>query len=343
VISNGKNKDSNLVVILEMRFDIALQLARALHTIHAAGFSNCSIRSDKILFVPGRASPAPTDVVPRDSPPQTMETGASRPTIVRRATGHILGTFNPGRKQSGTQDQEKEKKEVKKKKSATSVRGRSQKNDAQERSTPPPERAHAKFPETSVLEIGDNSPGGSIFLACWRNMRDHIAGPIEFDRDWRKDFYRHPLQQGIISKPVCTGHEVYALGVGLLEIGLWDTMIWKDTEGYRVSETLARDLNTRVSRGSSRLKNLLSETKWPEEVRKMLLRIATSELPRLMGVGYARVVQACLECMDDDYGKYWDVDFRDQREDQIRFCDAVENVLISGLSLSQNLGALEDA
>lgn len=353
LIVDSKNKDSNPVMTLETRFDIALQLARALHTIHAAGFSNCSIRSDKILFVQGRATPAQTDVVPRNSPPQPIGSGAPRPTIVRRATGRILQTLNPGRGKSVTQiEQKEEKKEVNRKRSAASIRGIFQKNDAQERSAPPPERAKVKFPETSVLEIGDISPGGSVFLAYWRNMREHIAGPIEVDRDWRKDLYRHPSQQGIMSKPVCTGHEVYALGVCLLEIGLWDAMIWKDTEGYRVSETLARELNTRASRGPRQLKSLLGETEGPdgpERVRKMLLSIATCELPKLMGVGYARVVQACLECMDDDYGKYWDVDFRNQRsgpgqsKDQKRFCAAVDDVLISGLTLSQNLGASEDA
>lgn len=349
VIVDSKNKDSNPGMTLETRFDIALQLARALHTIHAAGFSNCSIRSDKILFIQGRVSPAQTDVVSKDSPTEPIETGAPRPGIWRRLTGPILQPSNH-RSRKSTRNEEKEKQEDKRQKSPSSVR-RSQTNNAQERSASPPERAQARFPETSVLEIGDIPPGGSVFLADWRNMREHIAGRTEVDRNWRKDLYRHPSQQGIITKPVCTGHEVYALGVCLLEIGLWEAMIWKDTKGYRVSETLARELNTRSSRGARQLKSLLGGTEGregPERVRKMLSSIATRELPKLMGVGYARVVQACLECMDNDCGKYWDVDFRDQRwgygqlEDQKRLCNAVEDVIISGLTLSQNLSALEE-
>ncbi len=46
---------------------------------------------------------------------------------------------------------------------------------------------------------------------------------LDYDLEFEKDLYRHPERQGIPSKPFSKLHDLYALGVVLLEIGMWQS------------------------------------------------------------------------------------------------------------------------
>jgi len=74
-------------------------------------------------------------------------------------------------------------------------------------------------------------------------------------------------------------HDIYALGVVLLEIAIW---------------TVAQDLFASAARGLDLSKSSISR----EEVRTKLLEVAEKNIPYQMGTSYMEAVVACL---DDTY------------------------------------------
>ncbi|KAL8682610.1 MAG: hypothetical protein Q9186_001383 [Xanthomendoza sp. 1 TL-2023] len=108
---------------------------------------------------------------------------------------------------------------------------------------------------------------------------------------WYKDIYRHPSRQGIRpERDYIMQHDIYSLGVCLLEIGLWRSfLIWEDdsdsplpNEEYIAKKSLAiKDPRRRAL-----------------EVKKSWVRLAEQRLPGSMGRIYASTVIACLTCLD---------------------------------------------
>lgn len=93
-------------------------------------------------------------------------------------------------------------------------------------------------------------------------------------------------------------HDIYSLGVCLLEIGLWDSFV-----SYEANENDAipgKPLG--VSFGDAEFSN-------PAMVKEHLVVLANRELPRRMGERYEEIVVNCLTCQDKD-----NADFGDQRD-----------------------------
>lgn len=394
-IVHSRGADSSITVTLETRFNIALQLARALLATHTAGFSNCSIRSDKILFIQRLQDEEPVEKVNNaaleDRSPPPPEAKLERQSTFRRGANQVRRTFTFfGRAEQSVAKQETAKgnKEPKKKTSRTNLRsvksfrwrGKEDEKrvpDISADSPPSAEHSSSNWPGSSVLEVGSIPPGVSVFLAYWQYMRDHTAGPRAWRKEWQQNLYRHPSLQEAEPIRFSAGHDIYALGVCLLEIGLWDALVWEDSGVFHISEILTKRLETRPGKKNKVLEKLtkkskvakdqeslakkteepevqedptkkteeagilealLKKTGGPEKVRQTLIDIAASELPKLMGKRYATVVQACLECMDGQYEKYWDIDFRNPEfgrrhlEYRKRVCDAIDTILVSMLS-----------
>ncbi len=87
--------------------------------------------------------------------------------------------------------------------------------------------------------------------------------------------YRHPERQGAPTKYFDKEHDIYAVGVVLLEIGLWRTVT-----------SLFKKRIDRVLQGKANME--------PEDVRKELLKLAREYLPIEMGTKYCQAVQTCL-------------------------------------------------
>lgn len=386
-IVDTKDNDPTSIVTLDMRFNIALQLARALKAIHSAGFSNCSIRSDEILFVvaepdepegPDLAQDA-NNTVRQGEPfaPDTQKTPVKQ-GVFRRFTERFKTPKEPGgqlfksttskfnqKEKSSVKGYEAEKDTPKAKKSLlqretsmSSMRNLDKKRIDKSKSAPQPA-------SLLTVPLGAIPPGASVFLAHWQDMRDHTAGAMKMDVNWYQDVYRHPKQQGRTSTRFSTGHDVYALGVCLLEVGLWDALVWRDdgTGSHCVSKVLASKLQLDATDDVPKaltskpqldathdvpkaLKDKLWTRKGPQEVRSALVKIAASELPKVMGKEYTMVVQACLECMDGDWQKYWSVNMHQpvwgegHVEYQRQVCEALDVVIISMLSrLSAGISA----
>jgi serine/threonine protein kinase len=151
-------------------------------------------------------------------------------------------------------------------------------------------------PENIILFRDQESALGSAFLLGFDRVRRLADGTLlQADPDWEKNLYRHPQRQGLrIRDRYIMQHDIYSLGVCLLEIGLWNSFVKYDNPNQRPARSQTYDLlvdNSRIGR--------------PEQVKSRLLSLATNELSQQMGTKYARIVESCLTCLDlgnDDFG-----------------------------------------
>lgn len=114
------------------------------------------------------------------------------------------------------------------------------------------------------------------FLGDWGYAR-----PVEGATDMRSDFeiepnfYRHPDRQGVPTRQFGRMHDIYALGVVLLEIGLW--------------RTISQLFDARIKEGERTGK--LPKAK---DVRTALITLAQRDVAKEMGEQYASAVVKCL-------------------------------------------------
>ncbi|KAF3484461.1 uncharacterized protein GIQ15_03785 [Arthroderma uncinatum] len=143
-------------------------------------------------------------------------------------------------------------------------------------------------------------PQAVAFIGDWGYAR-HIEGATDMKADFEiePNLYRHPERQGAPTRQFAPPHDIYALGVVLLEIGLWKT----------VSQLF--DARIQVGQRTGKLPKA-------KEVKAVLIALAQTELPREMGSVYAAAV---IKCLTGDFRKNSDVelslDFREKVVDSI--------------------------
>ncbi|KAL8993904.1 MAG: hypothetical protein Q9169_005995 [Polycauliona sp. 2 TL-2023] len=170
---------------------------------------------------------------------------------------------------------------------------------------------------------GSSSANDAFFLVGFENVRLADGRTMRAgDSSWDKNLYRHPHRQGLHPQDIYTmQHDIYSLGVCLLEIGLWLSFLIynddspttipdqkkpqpagiSDTDYARSQQTLpAAELDDHVA-GTA--------IKRPVQMKEHLVAFAQRDLPLRMGERYASVVVNCLTCLDED-----NVDFGDQSE-----------------------------
>ncbi|KAF5610579.1 uncharacterized protein FTJAE_14255 [Fusarium tjaetaba] len=138
------------------------------------------------------------------------------------------------------------------------------------------------------LQPGFSGRGCLAFLNDWEyarpmDSRTHMRG----DFDAVRNLYRHPDRQGAPGREFARKHDIYALGVVLLEIGMWRTM---------------------PQLFASRIKDAQRTGKLPraKDVYQALLSLAQISLANEMGSNYSAAVIACLK---GDFAQSSDVDF----------------------------------
>lgn len=114
------------------------------------------------------------------------------------------------------------------------------------------------------------------FLGDWGYARPVQAGTIlRGDFEIEPNLYRHPDRQGNPTRAFDRTHDIYALGVILLETGLWKTVSKFFEKAIKEAEKSGRLPKAR-------------------DVRIALMTLAQTELPREMGDAYAAAVVTCL-------------------------------------------------
>lgn len=132
-------------------------------------------------------------------------------------------------------------------------------------------------PETHVWDFSNP------FLGCFQYSRREIdiSDGLEVE-DIQRNVYRHPTRQGIPLQRHDALHDIYAYGVLLLEIGLWQTVL-----EHRYFQGIVNEVG--------RLK--------PEHIQKLLVKIAKQSLGHTMGADYR---DAAILCLEDGFENLWD-------------------------------------
>lgn len=91
-------------------------------------------------------------------------------------------------------------------------------------------------------------------------------------------------------------HDIYSLGVVLLEIGLWTSFLIYDSEKDASLAPGSLILGADVALSRSR-------TAGARENKKKLEDLAERELPARLGRRYTDIVLLCLRCLDSGSGK----------------------------------------
>jgi serine/threonine protein kinase len=131
------------------------------------------------------------------------------------------------------------------------------------------------------------------------------------DLTWERNVYRHPLRQGTNPTEVYRmHHDVYSLGVCLLELGLWESfveyreLVDSDSErrtklGKVYNDFCAWLKKIQASKATDQASQSSSHSDVASLLKDYLVEQARTRLPSRMGERYATVVLSCLTCTDD--------------------------------------------
>ncbi|KAB8234018.1 uncharacterized protein BDW43DRAFT_274816 [Aspergillus alliaceus] len=138
---------------------------------------------------------------------------------------------------------------------------------------------HKSIRSHSILFFHDTHKGevcASLpYLANFEFSRPETAETnFTYDADTEKNLYRHPDRQGPPKTCFSKLHDIYALGVVLLEIGLWQSALV-------IYEEAGKMLKPGVKPNS-------------RGIQKIFIHIASRELSLYMGPAYKDAVLACL-------------------------------------------------
>ncbi|MCJ1404887.1 hypothetical protein MMC11_008113 [Xylographa trunciseda] len=155
-------------------------------------------------------------------------------------------------------------------------------------------------PETVLGFQTNESAFGLFFLIGFEKVRT-VDGRTRRSGDsaWEKNLYRHPHRQGLSPEDIyIMQHDIYSLGVCLLEVGLWESFV--SYENNVTAPLPAAALGITLDS---------HEFKQPVLMKEHLITLAKQHLPKRMGERYVEIVVDCLTCLDQD-----NADFGDQSE-----------------------------
>ncbi|KAL9625283.1 MAG: hypothetical protein Q9160_000685 [Pyrenula sp. 1 TL-2023] len=313
LIRRDDASESTTSVSIEVRYSLALQLAKAILRVHSAGLMHCAIRSDTILFL------APDEQ--KDNAPDKQEDNQELVIERNGQEGGDLGNALPLKREwrnrfrnlnllkrgdTGSQSPNGED-------DAASIRTGDRDQDAH------PQMAIM----SSSTTVGYVPPGfGNVYLMHWGSMHDRGDHFSIEHRSGFKKIYIHPEQQKRIPEQYNMGHDIYSIGVCLIEIGLWESLAQ-----VKSRKLVYGGLAEKLGLGGE-------ETLDAEQVKGRLVETAIKELPKAMGEGYAHIAKACLTCLDKRDGPNWNVDFKalDRQKD----CEVFDERVVSFLARVHN-------
>ncbi|PLB49670.1 hypothetical protein P170DRAFT_437233 [Aspergillus steynii IBT 23096] len=157
-------------------------------------------------------------------------------------------------------------------------------------------------PETILLLTNDSSVG-SAFLIGFDSFRMAEGKTLrKGDAAWERSLYQHPSRMGLVpTEDYIMQHDIYSLGVCLLELGLWESFVQYQDK----TASLPNDGSSLNPTRHSVLGNDLP----PVLFKDHLVALARGELRSKMGTRYAEIVETCLTCLDP-----YNVDFGDADE-----------------------------
>ncbi|KAJ3576575.1 hypothetical protein NPX13_g3654 [Xylaria arbuscula] len=156
-------------------------------------------------------------------------------------------------------------------------------------------------PESILNFESEQTDESSLFLVGFEDFRQEDGRTQRLGDDLaERNLYRHPSRQGVSpSSDFFMQHDIYSLGVCLLEIGLWQSFVQYDQEGECAS--LSSILGEPTSDSKNDLAQFLLTT-----VKSNMIELARTQLPRSMGTRYSKIVETCLTALDPENSEFSD-------------------------------------
>jgi hypothetical protein len=171
-------------------------------------------------------------------------------------------------------------------------------------------------PESVLIWDGMGSKLPSTFLVGFDKFRSADGGTnLIGDDEWAANMYRHPSRQGErLVESHKMQHDIYSLGVCLLEIGLWDPLVQYTTKEGEAPFIFPQQIPQRGTvlegyveeNGSILLPARKELVLSGEPFKEYLIDLANDELPALVGDKYTEIVVTCLTCLDPDNDGFGD-------------------------------------
>ncbi|KAF2234828.1 hypothetical protein EV356DRAFT_501058 [Viridothelium virens] len=166
-------------------------------------------------------------------------------------------------------------------------------------------------PETILIFDGPESTKNTFLIGFEFFRSNENQTQRRGDDSWTMAIYRHPKRQGLHpDSNYRMQHDIYSLGVCLLEIGLWECFVYysfEDDDRGLPRDEVARPgdvFNVHPRSTPERPHELHAR-----ETKLRLENLARDRLPAYMGKKYTNVVLACLTCLEDpQFGRDLDND-----------------------------------
>jgi hypothetical protein len=155
-------------------------------------------------------------------------------------------------------------------------------------------------PENIILLQQPTDVPGQLSLVGFERFR--VEGGRTYmsgDSAWEKNLYRHPKRQGLHPEEEYTmQHDIYSVGVCLLEIGLWTSFVCYSEDPKFITPSPDLPIDGYIGcRDQLRAATLIKD---------ILGREALTRLPAVMGQIYSDVVISCLTCLDKNNQRFGD-------------------------------------
>ncbi|KAI0101026.1 hypothetical protein GGR51DRAFT_551182 [Nemania sp. FL0031] len=149
-----------------------------------------------------------------------------------------------------------------------------------------------------VFPSVEGSSLGQSFLIGFTDFRNaNFQTNMYGDAAWHRNLYRHPQRQGaFVLERYIMQHDIYSLGVCLLEIGLWRSFVWYPVQDDTATPVPGMALGFTCSDRDFEAVRLTGQ----KEIKEQLVALAKKELPPRVGDTYTDIVVSCMTCLDPD-------------------------------------------
>jgi hypothetical protein len=171
---------------------------------------------------------------------------------------------------------------------------------------------HKNIRPESILLFEDLDLARSLtFLVGFDHFRPADGHTnLRGDKEWDCNIYRHPSRQGeFLSEEYKMHHDIYSLGVWLLEIGLWESFVSYDDLASPVPGPRLNGFQSWLEKNGHRSDILVTCY-----LKDYFTDLARSVLPQMTGDRYAVVVVSCLTCLEEGSSDFGDVDESQDRD-----------------------------
>ena len=182
---------------------------------------------------------------------------------------------------------------------------------------------------------------GAPFLVDWEHVRKTVeVSKRQTYNDWTLALYQHPERQAppgnVADSKYNIGHDIYSLGVCLLEIGLWESFLVYNEEYPKLSPLLS-DSKAKWKRENDIVSHSMSDSQIEQ---KVFITLAGDSLAYEMGEAYSKLVLKCLTCVEKGFGnvlKFVDSTSRDWDEQGDLFIQEIRRELAEASTMGSGI------